>query len=151
MKGVAGRRFSLVVFGGTQAVMDIEPLVAMLRGWQTLHGLSHTLVGALVIALIATASGKPIGNWALSWARIPHVPITWRVALFSALVGAFSHVLLDAVMHADMQPLWPFSVHNPLLGVLSVPRLHGLCLALGLVGAGLMAWRGLRSRATSLA
>ena len=42
IKVIMQRRFSLMVFGWSQIVMDIEPLVAMLRDKGELHGLSHT-------------------------------------------------------------------------------------------------------------
>ncbi len=37
-------------------------------------------------------------------------------------------------MHADIQPWWPFSVGNGLRGLLSLDRLHLLCVALGIWG-----------------
>jgi hypothetical protein len=40
VKAIAGDDFSFIVFGGAQALMDIEPLVHMVRGDAVLHGLS---------------------------------------------------------------------------------------------------------------
>lgn len=48
-----------------------------------------------------------------------------------------SHVLLDGVMHADLQPFAPFSASNAFLGFISVEALHDFCLYSGLVGVGL--------------
>ncbi len=47
-KAVGGRHFSFMVFGGTQVLMDIEPLLGLIRGWPVLHGYTHTLAGALL-------------------------------------------------------------------------------------------------------
>ena len=45
--------------------------------------------------------------------------------------------MLDSVMHADVEPFWPFLLNNPFLGFLSVGTLHKLCLCSGFVGVGL--------------
>lgn len=42
IKVIMQRRFSLMVFGWSQIVMDIEPLVAMMRDNSELHGLSQS-------------------------------------------------------------------------------------------------------------
>jgi hypothetical protein len=42
LKILAGRRFSLISFGVAQVVMDIEPLIGILRGSGVLHGPTHT-------------------------------------------------------------------------------------------------------------
>jgi membrane-bound metal-dependent hydrolase YbcI (DUF457 family) len=57
--------------------------------------------------------------------------------MVSAFIGSFSHVLLDSVMHADVEPFAPFTLNNPILGLLSVEVLHKFCLYSGLLGAGL--------------
>ena len=56
-----------------------------------------------------------------------------QVAL-GAASGAYSHVVLDSVMHGDMQPLAPFASTNALLGVVSLRTLHLSCLVLGALG-----------------
>jgi uncharacterized membrane protein YeaQ/YmgE (transglycosylase-associated protein family) len=145
-KAIGGRRFSFMVFGGSQVLMDVEPLVAIVRGWPILHGVTHTILGALVIGMVAGAIGRPIGELILNLLRIPHCPITWPVSFLSALVGACSHIGLDAVMHRDMDPFWPIAAGNPLLGLLSVEDLHVLCLAAGLLGVVIIAGRAFFSQ-----
>ena len=51
-----------------------------------------------------------------------------------ALIGAWSHLLLDSFMHADIKPLSPFSDANILLGTINLALLHSLCLASGVLG-----------------
>ncbi|MCJ8169500.1 hypothetical protein [Atopomonas sediminilitoris] len=140
-KALLGRHFSVMVFGGTQVLMDIEPLIGILRGSSVLHGPSHTLLGALLIGLIAGLSGKPISSWVLQRLHIPHYPLSWRVAFASAWLGSFSHIALDAVMHSDMHPAWPLSLHNHWLHALPLDVLHGLCLGLGVLALPIIAWR----------
>lgn len=47
------RTFSVITFGLAQVAMDIEPGVGMLTGADVLHGPTHTILGALVIAYLA--------------------------------------------------------------------------------------------------
>ena len=137
--------FSLMVFGWSQILMDLQPLYVMLRGEGELHGFSHTCLGAALIAPVAMVSGKYLGELGL---RILHLesfnPISWKVAGVSALIGTFSHVLIDTVMHADMRPLYPFSDTAPFHGSLSISTLHLLCLGLGIMGSaiyGFLVWQ----------
>lgn len=145
LKAGGGRRFSFMIFGGSQVLMDLEPLVHMIRGDAVLHGLTHTVAGAFVIGIVSAAAGRPICNNLLDRAGVIDRPISWPVAWLSAFVGTYSHIALDAVMHRDMNPLWPIAYGNPLLGVLSVGALHLLCLACGVVGGLVVAVRLSRS------
>ena len=56
IKAVGGERFSFMIFGGSQVLMDVEPLVRMIRGDAVLHGMSHTIAGALVIGVVSAVS-----------------------------------------------------------------------------------------------
>lgn len=141
LKAIGGRHFSFMVFGGAQVLMDIEPLIGILRGWAVLHGRTHSLIGALLIGLLAGAIGKPISAACLRWLRIPHAPFTWSAAFAGGLLGTYSHVLLDAIMHYDLQPAWPWSPANPLLRWISVDALHLWCVALGGFGCAVLAAR----------
>jgi membrane-bound metal-dependent hydrolase YbcI (DUF457 family) len=130
------RGFSLMVFGWSQVLMDIQPLVAMLIGKGELHGLSHTLWGATLIGIAAALTGKPLSSWLLRGFldMKSESVIRWKVAFFSAAVGVYSHIAIDAVMHADVQPLAPLRAGNPLYGWLSIGSLQNLCLAGLLIG-----------------
>ena len=39
-------------------------------------------------------------------------------------------------MHSDVEPFYPITLQNGLLGYLTIEQLHKLCLYSGLVGAG---------------
>ena len=145
-KAVGGKHFSFMVFGGAQVLIDIEPLVGIVQGWPILHGVTHNVLGALIIGLVAGAVGKPISEFVLRLLRIPHHPIIWPVAFLSAFVGTYSHIALDAVMHRDMEPFWPLAEGDPLLGMMSVEGLHVLCLAAGLLGLLVIVGRALFSQ-----
>ncbi|MES2626323.1 MAG: hypothetical protein V4628_13650 [Pseudomonadota bacterium] len=128
--------FSLMVFGWAQVMMDLQPLIAIVSENGRLHGFSHTYLGATIIAIFSAGTGKYLAQWALvNIIRLrPVVFIGWLVAFLSAFIGTYSHVILDSIMHGDVQPWFPFSASNNLLGLASVQTLHKLCLYGGLVG-----------------
>jgi len=146
VKAVLRGAFSLLVFGWMQIPTDIQPLLVLLTGEGALHGVSHTYLGATPIALLAAFSGKYAGEFGLRVLRMPEfLPIGWRAAVVSGGIGAYSHVAIDGIMHADMMPLYPFSDERVLYGIVSVEMLHILCLASALLGAAgyysLRRWR----------
>ncbi|TAK99691.1 MAG: hypothetical protein EPO08_15655 [Rhodospirillaceae bacterium] len=144
-KAVGGERFSFTIFGGSQVLMDVEPLVRMVRGDAALHGPSHTVLGACIIGLVSGVAGRPISETALRYLKIVHRPLTWPVSFASAFVGTYSHIALDAIMHKDMNPLWPFAVGNELLGIISTSSLYLLCVISGIFGAWIIATKTNRS------
>ena len=140
-KAIGGRHFSFMVFGGAQVLMDIEPLVGIIRGSVVLHGYSHTLAGAAAIGTVAGIIGRPVSTFVLRLLRIPHHPFTWTASFLGAYVGTFSHIVLDALMHPDIRPWWPFSVGNGLLEANSSGWLHLGCALAAAVGGALVALR----------
>ena len=139
IKSLLQSSFSLMVFGWAQIIMDIQPLVVLLTGEGHLHGFSHTYVGASLLAVFSAFTGKYLSEFGLlvlGISRNNPIKIRWVVVFISAFIGTFSHVFLDSIMHTDVQPFYPISVKNNLLGVMSVEAIHKLCLYTGLVGAG---------------
>jgi hypothetical protein len=146
VKALCGRYFSLTVFGFSQVMIDVEPLVRIIRGDAVLHGFTHTYLSATLIALISVIVGRPIcqrlldyfipdpNSPFLNWLRGPKT-ITWSAAIAGAVVGTYSHVFLDSIMHSDMRPFNPVSDANAVLHVISVESLHLLCIGSGLAGA----------------
>ncbi|WP_210396285.1 hypothetical protein [Motiliproteus sediminis] len=137
IKALLQGSFSLMVFGWAQILMDIQPLLVMLTREGHLHGFSHTILGALLIGLLAALSGKvlaELGLRLLGYQRLHPITIRWPVALLSALIGTFSHVSLDSIMHADVEPFYLFNLDNPMLGWISVSVLHWLCVGSGVIG-----------------
>jgi hypothetical protein len=138
VKALLQGSFSLMVFGWTQIVMDIQPLVVLLAGEGHLHGFSHTYIGATLIALVSALTGKYLSELGLRLiGQTYHLPIGWMIAIVSAFIGSYSHVLLDSLMHSDLEPFAPFTTFNPFLGILSVSALHKLCLYSSLLGGAM--------------
>ena len=147
------RHFSVMTFGVAQIAMDIEPGVRMLTGSDVLHGPTHTILGALVIACLVMLVGRGICSYLLrSWNReVTHYGLLRLVqpetvsksALMSgAFVGTLSHVALDSLIHLDIQPLLPFSRANPLLGLVTHDAVYELCAIAAVLGT--VAWLALR-------
>lgn len=137
IKALLQGSFSLMVFGWSQIVMDIQPLVVLVTGEGHLHGFSHTYVGATLLALFSAVTGKylsEVGLHVLGLNRTWQVTISWWVTVLSAFIGTYTHVFLDSIMHTDVQPFYPLSLSNQFHGLLSVGALHKLCLYSGAVG-----------------
>ena len=146
LKPAARRCFSLFAFGVAQVVMDIEPLIGMLRGWGDLHGWTHTVLGALLLAPMAVLLTVYVYPWIAAWwnrhmqaHQAPWLgmplPLRRSAVWAGALVGTLSHVVLDALMHADMRPLAPFSNANPLLWLVDHDDVYRYCALAGALGA----------------
>ena len=144
-----GKHFSVITFGIAQMAMDIEPLTCMLSGAKVLHGPSHTIVGAMVIACLVLVVAPGISNFLLRrWNKeamhyklpwlVETVPVSRLAVIVGAFFGTLSHVLLDSLMHHDMQPLLPFSAANPLMGLMPHDEIYWLCGIAGAMGA--MLW-----------
>lgn len=134
LKAVQTQRFSLMVFAGTQVLMDIEPLLGLILKWNTLHLYTHNLLGAVVIAAIAALFGRPSSQFVLKKLSYKNWKITWKVAISSAVFGSLSHVLLDAFMHHDMYPFFPFSMSNPMLHLVDYNVIFWGCILSLLIG-----------------
>lgn len=151
LKAAVGARFSLTVFGLSQVLIDLEPLIRIQRGDPVLHVTTHNLAGAVVIAAIAAEPGRWLCRRIIPprFADRPdpragaagQVVLPRGVAWVSALVGTLSHLLLDGVMHDDVRPLWPLSDAQPWLHAIPVTALHAGCIGLGVLGLAGLAWR----------
>lgn len=141
IKSVLQGSFSLMVFGWAQIIMDIQPLFVMITGGGYLHGFSHTYIGASLLAIFASLTGKQASEYGLIVLGIAKkenpIVIKWWIVFISAFIGTFSHVFLDSIMHSDVQPFFPLFLENKLLGIITINQLHQWCLYSGLVGAGL--------------
>ena len=152
VKAAAPRYFSFSVFVFSQVLIDIEPLYYLLNEEAPVHRFFHTYLGATVIAAVSYLIGRPLCGfclalfrrtfgWRLSDLREAIRLISPTAALSAALIGCYSHVALDSILHGDMHPLAPFSDANPLFHMISVAELHLYCIVAGVVGLiGLGFW-----------
>jgi hypothetical protein len=152
VKSVAPRRFSFLVFIAIQVLIDFETLWNLMRGNPRLHTFFHSYLGALLISvlifvfrhkLVALAKRINFFRRTLVGSLAPDVLV------FSVVVGAFSHVLLDSLMHADLFPFAPFSLGNNFQGQISLIGLHLGCIISGAIGGIIIVFRIFKLKFTS--
>lgn len=153
-KAALGKRFSLVGFGLAQVLIDIEPGVRMIRGDGVLHGISHTLWGAVAAGVLAAllsprfikvivarynreVAHYKIANWNYSESIRPSA--IWLGAFF----GTLSHLVLDGLIHADMTPFAPVIAANPLLNMVEHDNVYLIMTVCSVAGVSLwlLRWR----------
>jgi len=140
IKALLQSSFSLMIFGWTQILMDIQPLIVLITGQGHLHGFTHTYVGAMLMAFFSALSGKYLSEFGLKLLDLSKntpIKIAWWVCFLSAFIGSFSHVLLDSIMHSDVEPYYPLSIINNFYGFISITALHKFCMYSGLIGAAI--------------
>ncbi len=149
IKAAAPGHFSFTVFAFAQVLIDCEVLWFWIVHGEPRHPYLHTFAGATLVAALSYAPGRRVCEWGLKiWnARLNAAQARWlafgpansrRSALWGAVIGAYSHVVLDSVMHFDMLPFAPVSAARPLYALLSIDHLHFLCMVAAAIGCGVV-------------
>lgn len=131
---------SFLAFCAANVLIDVESLYNMVTGQLRIHTFFHTYVGAMLAAVVVVLGFYPARRLANLLPVSPltawrHLPV--RAVVWGALLGAWTHVLLDSIMHPDITPLAPFSNVNVLYGAVTMGMLHLSCL---LAGVAAVAW-----------
>jgi hypothetical protein len=140
LKALLQGSFSLMVFGWSQILMDIQPVYVVLSNSTLLelHGFSHTYLGATLLAVLSALSGKYLSEYGLKKLELSTIEqpikIVWGIAFLSAFLGTYSHVALDSIMHGDIQPYFPFEEGNHLFDIIDMEQLHKFCIYSGVAG-----------------
>lgn len=144
LNAAAPKHISFVSFVAANVLIDIEPFYYMSTQQYPLHRFFHTYVGAsfvsvaaVVLVIFCGAVSKNLFPAAFEKFFSSSVCAT----IVGAILGSYSHIVLDSIMHRDIRPLAPFSQHNSLLGIMSLSSLHWLCIFSGLFGVVLLALR----------
>jgi hypothetical protein len=146
VKVVAPSYFSFPIFVFSQVLMDFEPLFYMFRGEWPIHRFFHTYPGATLIVMASFVVGRPLCGFCLAvFQRSFRLTISGLseamrlinpiAALSASIIGSYSHVALDSIMHSDIRPLAPFADDNILLNSITVLELHLYCVFTAIVGA----------------
>ena len=153
-RGVS-RHVSLSAFIIANCLIDIEPIATFLLTGDPMHRFMHTYLGAtlagVVTALFAKRPAEQLiafWNSRLSpqqahWLRCSESIPTHSIWI-GAFLGAWSHIWLDAFMHVDVEPWWPFETGNAAHGTLDMTLLHELLVIAGVMGLlliGSRRWR----------
>ncbi len=150
MKAAMPRHFSFSVFVFSQVLIDCEVLFFWIVQGEPRHPYLHTYVGAALVAIVSFVPGRRVCVWALGiWnAQMNPAQARWlafgpeisrRAAFWGAVIGAYSHVLMDSIMHSDMHPFAPLSDDRSLLSIVSVDQLHLVCVVSGILGVAVLA------------
>jgi hypothetical protein len=139
-------RVSFLCFCASNVLIDVESFYNLVTMQPRVHTHMHTYLGATLAALAVVAGYHacrrvvrhlPDSRWT-SWRHLTIGAVVW-----GALLGAWSHVLLDSIMHADITPLAPFSDANALHRAVDLRTLHVFCVFAGVVG---VVWLLVRSK-----
>jgi hypothetical protein len=118
-------------------LIDVESLYNLINHRHPVHAFFHTYLGA-TLAIAAVVLLFMGARWFARRFWLPDLfkwqELTLAQVSAGAMLGGYSHVVLDSGMHGDIEPLSPFSSANPLLGVIPLDTLHIACLALGMFG-----------------
>ena len=68
-----------------------------------LHGMTHTFAGAMALALVVGLVGALCGAKKWPW-------------ILGAFLAGITHVLLDALVHPEMNPLFPIAGNSMYIG-----------------------------------
>jgi len=128
---------SFLSFCAANVLIDIESLYNMVTRQPRVHTLLHTYVGSTLAAgtivlaffLARGIAGRLPDWWLLRWRYLQMGAVA-----AGAVLGAWSHVLLDSIMHSDITPWAPFSRTNGLYHLVPTWLLHLGCVAAGIVG-----------------
>lgn len=157
IKAAAPRDFSFSVFVFSQVLIDVEPLAFWVFTGVPVHPYLHTVVGATLVAALSYWPGRRICERMLAlWNRqMSPAQARWlafgptidaRAAFWGAVIGAYSHVALDGIMHSDLHPFAPWAQAQPWLRAITIDQLHLLCVATGLIGVAALIGMRVRRR-----
>jgi membrane-bound metal-dependent hydrolase YbcI (DUF457 family) len=149
IKAIIPRHFSWSIFTLTNIFIDLEPITYFIFTGIPSHRFFHSIFGTTILGLIcALYFRKLCGNYIMKWNKNLHpIDRRWleirnsKINLFEALtgglIGAWSHLALDSMMHQDIQPLWPMTQNNPMLGLITANSILYLCVGLLIFGAAI--------------
>jgi len=145
IKPLYEKNFNLIIFSLCQIAMDAEVVFRVIFGITPIHGYANNLIGASILAIVLILFSKPVSLKITIWwnknlsaqqqkyLQLPEY-ITSKSIFLSVFIGIYSHWLLDAIMHADTFPFYPFTEKNFLFNLMTIDNLNYLCTALTALG-----------------
>nr|WP_321497047.1 hypothetical protein [uncultured Methanolobus sp.] len=93
-----------------------------------MHGPLHTFMAATIIGLLLAALIFSQRAWLQKITDKLKVEQSYSLnsIIGGAIIGTWSHVILDAPLYTDITPLWPVTA-NQLLGVIGSGTIYALC------------------------
>ena len=144
----------------TKPKVKLSSFLFMKNDWP-FHRFFHSYLGATVLVVIGIFTGRPICRWFIKkwngklskkqakWLYIEPA-ISLKSAIMGSVLGGYSHIVLDSMMHADMKPFWPFTHTNGWHRILTLDQLELFCVLSGIVGVLiLVGYRRIRKKHNS--
>jgi len=148
VKSIFNKGFSWSIFALTNIAIDTEVIYYVITAGEASHKFFHTLLGSTMIAIICTFAGIPVCERLLNFwnknlynekslEKLKFLNVDSKINIFSsfagAFIGAYSHILLDSLMHFDVKPFEPFFSTN-FVGIVPINILHFGLLGLFVFG-----------------
>lgn len=134
-------RASFLAFCAANVLIDVESLVNMVSGAPRIHTFFHTYIGATLAAFAVVmlfVPARAIARRLPAWRLLAWRELGIAAVATGALLGAWTHVVLDSIMHGDITPLAPFTDANGLYRIISLWWLHLVCVVSGVLA--LLVW-----------
>lgn len=137
-KAATPRWISFLAFAAANVAVDCEVAFNYLRGHHPHHGHVHTVaIGGplgLVVGLLTVLALRSWFPRTVAAHPLLRADLTALGGAVGGFLGGASHALIDALMHRDARPFWPFSMSNPLLGLVPVWSIYVGCVIAGAAG-----------------
>jgi len=117
------------VFVLANVIVDIEVLIIILLGiGLPRHRYCHTLLIGAAVGVVWGLAAYPLRNFFKKIMQILHISYKigfWKM-LVSGVLGAWFHVVIDAVYHEDVRMFWPSNA-KPLHALLTREQINIIC------------------------
>lgn len=119
-------------------IPDIEGFFALYilpQSGLPLHGPFHSFIGAIILGSLTGFSSFLLWTFIskVKWITISPSSISFPKSLMTALIGTFSHILLDSFLYLEMNPFFPVE-GNPFLDMIPENTIILLCIFSFLLG-----------------
>jgi membrane-bound metal-dependent hydrolase YbcI (DUF457 family) len=149
VKAASPRRISALAFAAANVAVDSEVAFNLLRGHHPRHGIVHTILVAgplgLVVGLLAVWAVRRWFPRTVAAHPLLREDSSMVAGAIGGLLGGASHPLLDAIGRKATHPFWPWSMSNPLFGIVPYWSLIVSCIAAGLLGYWILRVRSRRT------
>ncbi|MFX0170667.1 MAG: metal-dependent hydrolase [Candidatus Hodarchaeota archaeon] len=129
---------------------DIEGITALFilpRSGLPLHGILHSFMGAVILAIITG-----ICSWASFRFIFPRLiknisidftfpQYTLKLSLLSSSIGTFSHIILDSPLYEEMELFYPLELGNPWYSLVPSNIVYFSCILSFFLGISILFFR----------
>jgi membrane-bound metal-dependent hydrolase YbcI (DUF457 family) len=136
------KRVNLIPLLLGSIIIDVRAAYCLFSGCRPLHGPLHTFFSATLIACMLAWLVFSQRQWLQKVTERFRIIQTYSFTsiLMGALIGTWSHVLLDSFLYTDIIPFWPLRA-NPLLGMAGPGVIYLICLLTFLPATGMYFYR----------